>query len=213
MLLSDGWDIWKVPAAAGTGSEPDGERQEGRRSATGACCGSIPTRRAGTSRCRATSTMFGEFTKKGGVGRLEPGKPGVQPLLWDDATFGVQKAKKADVYLYTKATPSAPADYYLTDAVAEGREEADGARRAGEGVHVVERRADRRLHRDARQGRRRRRSCRASLFLPANYEKGKSYPTLVYIYEKLTQGHYAFSTPSAPTASTRRSTRATATRC
>ena len=28
-----------------------------------------------------------------------------------------------------------------------------------------------------------------SLYLPANYEKGKTYPTIVYIYEKLTQGH------------------------
>ena len=36
-----------------------------------------------------------------------------------------------------------------------------------------------------------------SLSLPANYEKGKTYPTIVYIYEKLTNGHNSFATPSA----------------
>ena len=36
-----------------------------------------------------------------------------------------------------------------------------------------------------------------SLYLPANYVKGKTYPTLVYIYEKLTNGHFGFTTPSA----------------
>ena len=57
------------------------------------------------------------------------------------------------------------------------------------------------------------RKLQASLFLPANYVKGKSYPTLVYIYEKLSQGHYGFTDAVAPTASTSRSTRATATPC
>jgi dipeptidyl aminopeptidase/acylaminoacyl peptidase len=37
----------------------------------------------------------------------------------------------------------------------------------------------------------------ASLYLPANYEKGKQYPTIVYIYERLTQGHYGYARPTA----------------
>ena len=37
----------------------------------------------------------------------------------------------------------------------------------------------------------------ASLYLPANYEKGKQYPTIVYIYERLTQGHYQYGRPAA----------------
>ena len=41
------------------------------------------------------------------------------------------------------------------------------------------------------------RKLQGSLYLPANYEKGKTYPTLVYIYEKLTNGHFGFTTPSA----------------
>jgi hypothetical protein len=61
--------------------------------------------------------MFGEFTKKGRIGLLEPGKTGVQVLQWDDAAFSrLMKAKKADVYLYTRETYKDPADYYVTDA-------------------------------------------------------------------------------------------------
>ena len=37
----------------------------------------------------------------------------------------------------------------------------------------------------------------AALFLPAGYEKGKKYPTIVYIYEKLSQGLNRFTAPTA----------------
>ncbi len=37
----------------------------------------------------------------------------------------------------------------------------------------------------------------AALFLPANYEPGKKYPTIVYIYEKLSQSLNAYTIPSA----------------
>jgi len=36
-----------------------------------------------------------------------------------------------------------------------------------------------------------------ALFLPANYEPGKRYPTIVYIYEKLSQSLNRYFTPSA----------------
>lgn len=36
-----------------------------------------------------------------------------------------------------------------------------------------------------------------ALFLPAGYEEGKTYPTIVYIYEKLSQGLHRFAAPTA----------------
>src|SRR5262249_8868773 len=36
----------------------------------------------------------------------------------------------------------------------------------------------------------------AALFLPAGYESGKRYPTIVYIYEKLSQGLNRYPQPS-----------------
>jgi hypothetical protein len=49
-----------------------------------------------------------------------------------------------------------------------------------------------------------------ALFLPADYQKGRSYPTIVYIYERLSDGSTA-TTLRAPTGSTRAYIRATAT--
>ncbi len=195
VLLSDGWDIWKVAATGGAGTNltvngrKDGIRYRSIQRLDAEERGwdlSIP---------RYVS-MFGELTKKGGFGRLEPAKAGVQPLLWDDATFSLQKAKKADVYLYTKSTPSAPPDCYVTDASlkagkkvtalddqvknflwSSGAQIVDYTVTLGKGGPTVK--------------------LQGSLYLPANYVKGKSYPTLVYIYEKLTNGHYSFATPSA----------------
>ena len=38
----------------------------------------------------------------------------------------------------------------------------------------------------------------ATLYLPADYVKGKSYPTIVYIYERLTQDTNTFNRPAVP---------------
>ena len=117
-------------------------------------------------------------------------------MLWDDATFGVQKAKKADIYLYTKATPASPADFYVTDATLKpgkkltALDEQVKSFTWSSGAQIVNYTVT--LGKDGPT-----RKLQASLYLPANYVKGKSYPTLVYIYEKLTQGHYGFATPSA----------------
>ncbi len=195
VLLSDGWDIWKVAATGGTGTnltvngKKDGIRYRALQRTD-------PEERGWDLSVPRYVNMFGEFTKKGGFGRLEPGKPGVQPLLWDDASFGMQKARKADVYLYTKSTPNAPQDHYVTDATlkpgkkitalddqvkkfewSSGAQIIDYSVQLGKGGPTVK--------------------LQGSLYLPANYVKGKSYPTLVYIYEKLTNGHYSFTTPSA----------------
>ncbi len=195
VLLSDGWDIWKVSANGGTGTNLTvNGKKDGIRYRT--IQRTDPDERGWDLSVPRYVSMFGEFTKKGGFGRLEPGKPGVQPLLWDDAAFGMQKARKADVYLYTKSTPNAPQDSYVTDGSlkpgkkltamdeqvrnfhwSSGAQIVDYSVQLGKGGPTVK--------------------LQGSLFLPANYVKGKSYPTLVYIYEKLTNGHYGFTTPSA----------------
>ena len=141
-------------------------------------------------------TAFGEYTKKGGIARLEPGKPGAQTLLWEDAAFGLQKARKADVYLYAKSTYKEPPNYYVTDAsLKAGRKVSDLDEQVNSftwssGSMIVDYTVT--LGKGVPP-----KKLQGSLFLPANYVKGKAYPTVVYIYEKLTQGHNTFTTPSA----------------
>ncbi len=195
VLLSDGWDIWKVPVnlSAAVNLTANGTKDGVRYRRV---LRLDPDEKGIDLSVPRYVDMFGEYTKKGGIGRIAPGKPGVQPLLWDDAAFSVLKARKSDVYLYTRSTPSSPADYYATDSgLKPGRKitALDGQVKSflwSGGAQIISYTAT--LGKGGPT-----RKLQGSLYLPANYEKGKTYPTLVYIYEKLTQGHNQFSGPSA----------------
>jgi acetyl esterase/lipase len=139
--------------------------------------------------------MYGEWTKKAGIGRLEKGLPGVKVLLWDDAGFGVPaKARKAEVYSYSRDTYKDYADVYIADAMLAGsRRITDVA--AGQkdflwssGQMLLDYKMDPKSGKDVK--------LQAALFLPANYEKGKKYPTIVYYYEKSSQGLNRYTMPS-----------------
>jgi dipeptidyl aminopeptidase/acylaminoacyl peptidase len=195
LLLSDGWDIWKVPTSAGAAVNLTGN---GRKDAIRyRSIARLDPEEEGIdlSKTRYVSA-FAEWTKKGGYAALEPGKPGAQMLLWDDAAFGLNKARKADVYFYTKSTYKDPADAYVTDATLKaGRKltSADEQVKAftwSAGQMLVEYTFTLNKAKGPQK-------LQGSLSLPANYEKGKQYPMVVYIYERLTQGHNQFATPSA----------------
>jgi hypothetical protein len=110
---------------------------------------------------------------------IEPGKPGVKRLMWDEAAYsGLIKAKKADVYLYTRQTYKDPPDYYVTDAsLANGKRLTNlGAGQEkflwSSGTILVDYTS---AKGDKLQG---------ALHLPANYEKGKTYPMMVNFLRK-----------------------------
>jgi dipeptidyl aminopeptidase/acylaminoacyl peptidase len=195
LLLSDGWDIWQVPAAGGTAVNLTGN---GKKDAIRyRMIARFDPDEEGTdlSKTRYVSA-FGEWTKKGGYATLEPGKPGAQMLLWDDAGFGVQKARKADVYFVSKSTYKDPPDVYVADAsLKPGRKLTS----AGDQVKAFTWSAGQMLveYTFTLNKARGPQKLQGSLSLPANYEKGKQYPMVVYIYERLTQGHNQFATPTA----------------
>jgi dipeptidyl aminopeptidase/acylaminoacyl peptidase len=195
ILLSDGWDIWKVPASGGAAANLTGN---GRKDAIRyRFISRLDPDEEGTDLAKPQYvSAFGEWTKKGGYAKIEPGKPGAQTLLWDDAAFGLQKARKADVFFYTRSTHKDPPDYYVTDAsLKPGRKltSADEQVKAftwSSGQMLV----DYTFILNKAKGSQK---LQGSLSLPAGYEKGKTYPMVVYIYEKLTQGHNQFATPTA----------------
>ena len=186
----DGWDIWKAPAHGGPGSISRATERE--------------TRSVIRLRFRLDAdekgidlsaplyfSAFGEFTKKGGVGVIQPGTSGIQMLHWDDAHYQtVIKAKHADVYLYTRETPLDYPNFYASNAKLEGSSKITDANPQQKdflwtkGVRVIDYTSDKG---DKLQG---------ALYLPANYQPGKTYPTIVYIYEKLTQGTNNYALPS-----------------
>ena len=133
---------------------------------------------------------YGEWTKKEGVARIDPGQPGAKSLIFDDAKFNVLKARDAETYLYTRQTFTEYPNYWVFNSgFAPGYritdvnpQIADFAWSAGTRlVNYVSAKGDK---------------LQGALYLPANYQPGKQYPMIVTIYEKRSQGKNAFVSPT-----------------
>jgi dipeptidyl aminopeptidase/acylaminoacyl peptidase len=191
VLLSDGWDVWNVPVHGGKGINltVTGRKEAIRYRRR------IPLDRYEKGIDLSGPVYFstyGEWTKKAGFARVDGGQPGAERLLWDDAEFAtLLKARKADVYLYTRETAKDYPDYYKA-----GKSLQDGRRLThanpqqekylwSNGSMLID-------YTSAKGAK-----LQGALYLPANYEENKRYPTIVYIYEKLSQGLHRYHTPSA----------------
>lgn len=189
VLLSDGWDIWNVPLRAATAVNLTGNgRRDGIRYRQRLAW---DPRERGIDLARPLYVhMYGERTKQEGLARLEVRRPGAQVLVWGDARVQVSRAREADVFVWTRQTFVEFPDYWsadatfrnpmrLTHANPQQRDYAwsPGARL----VDYVSDKGD---------------SLQAALFLPADYREGQAYPTVVYIYEKLSQNLHAYATPN-----------------
>ena len=194
VLLHDNYDVWQVPVSAGQAANLtlNGRRDQIRYTRRFAI-EPPETRNEGIDLTRPLYfAAYGEWTKKAGIARVDPGKPGVQMLNWEDASFArLIKAKDADQFVYTRETVTEPADYYITNA---GFSQSDrltdmrpqvAAYAWTEKSMLINYTSDKG---DKLQG---------VLFLPAGYEKGKSYPTLVNFYERMSQTANTFANPTA----------------
>ncbi|MFN8574302.1 MAG: prolyl oligopeptidase family serine peptidase [Gemmatimonadaceae bacterium] len=189
VLLSDNWDVWKVPAGpTGTAVNLTGngrtERLRYQRRI------SYNSKEKGVDFSKPVYfSVYGEKTKKEGLVRLNPGKP-MERLLWDDAKYFVRRARDTETFVYTKETFLDFPDYYvsehgfatpkrLTDANPQQKDYAwsSGARL----IDYVSDKGD---------------SLQGALYLPADYQPGKKYPMVVYIYEKLSQQLHTYATPN-----------------
>lgn len=196
VLLSDGWDIWQVPAQAtdsrGKAIAAINLTQNGKRDKIRYQSRFVldPDEKGIDLKQPLFVRMYGEWTKKSGIARIDNGKSTV--LNWVDASVGnLSKAKKAPVYAFSRETfiqpraffvspnPSLTAEKPITQNVAP-----IGQYAWSPGVKLVDYVSDKG---DSLQG---------ALFLPAGYEPGKKYPTIVYYYEKLSQTLHNYVRPN-----------------
>jgi len=191
VLLSDGWDIWSAPVRGGgkgvnlTGNGAK-DKIRYRRARID------PEEKAVDLDQPQYFAALGEWTKKAGIARLEKGKPAPTVLLWDDAGFGgLAKAKKAEVYVYTRDTYKDYPDYYVTDALLKNGQKITEANPQQKDFLWTS--GQMLLDYTSAKGDK----LQAALFLPANYEKGRKYPTIVYYYEKMSQQLNRYTQPSA----------------
>lgn len=191
VLLSDGWDIWSAPVS-GSGKAVNLTVNGAKEGIRYRRLRLDPEEKAVDLGRPQYFSAYGEWTKKAGIARLEKGKPAPVMLLWDDAGFGgLAKAKKAEVYVYTRDTFKDYPDYYVSDALLRnGRKltEANPQQKDflwSSGQMLLD-------YKSAKG-----KKLQAALFLPAGYEKGRRYPTIVYYYEKMSQTLNRYSMPSA----------------
>lgn len=191
VLLYDNWDIWQVPVHGGEGvnltvNGRDEQIRYRRRFRLD------PDEEGIDLSQDQYFAPYGEWTKKSGIGVIRGGTTGVEMLLWDDVAYGsLMKAEDADIFAYTMADTDKYPDYYITDAgFTEGERLTDANPQQAEFAWSA---GARLLDYESEQGD----ELQAAFFLPANYQPGEQYPTIVYIYERLSQGLNQYSQPSA----------------
>ena len=181
VFLSDGWDIWQVPAQGGlmrnrTGNgKKDGIRYQNIHP--------FDLDEPGFDLSKPLLvSIYGEWTKKAGFAQINPTESQPKVLTFIDAAFGfVMKAKNADTYFYTIETFKEYPDWFVSNGTFGGAKRLTNANPQQSqyawcsGVKL--------LNYSSTRGEK----LQAALYLPANYEPGKKYPTVVYIYEKLSQ--------------------------
>ncbi len=185
LLLYDKYDIWEV--------SPDGRRAE--RLTDGAASGlrhrlvRIDSDEPSYDLSKPTYlALYGEDTKQYGYGRLT--RSGAERLVLSDANVSrIEKAENAEVYGYVVQRFDDSPDLFvgsgrLADAVQLSRTNPFVSQYAWGRAELIEF--------QNRQGR----DLDAALFYPADYQPGRKYPMIVYIYETVSNTLHNWSSPS-----------------
>ncbi|MBL8239302.1 MAG: S9 family peptidase [Bryobacterales bacterium] len=188
LLVTDNWDIWKVGLdGKATNLTLTGKKEKVRYRSRYR----LDPEEKGVDLSKTLYVdAYGEWTKKGGIVSIAPGaKP--KTLVWDDARFGgLLKAKNADKFLYRRESWADYPDYHAAGAELGGAVRITAANPQQKefgwtsGARLIDYTSEKG---DKLQG---------ALYLPANYEPGKRYPTVVYIYERLSDGLNSYAQPS-----------------
>ena len=134
--------------------------------------------------------MFGVWTKKSGYALLAPGATSPQRLQWlDKRVSGLAKAKDADVYQYVVQSYEDSPDVFIAGAGLANAKQLTStnpfqSKYAWGRAELIEFKSE--------KGQR----LQGVLRYPANYERGKKYPMIVYVYEKVSDGLHRYVAPS-----------------
>lgn len=189
VLLSDGWDVWMVPVASGravnltVNGRERGIRYQRRLFAH-------PDERGIPVNSTLYFSSYGERTKQEGVARVDVRRPGAQSLILEDARLQPMKARDANVVVFSRQSALEFPDWYATTLSFQEPRRLTNANPQqslvawSAGARLVDYVTDKG---DSLQG---------ALYLPAGYTEGSSYPTVVYIYERLSQNLHSYAVPN-----------------
>ena len=134
--------------------------------------------------------MFGTLSKKSGYARLAPGSAAPERLIWVDKSITrLAKAKEADVYAYVAQSVEDSPDAFVGGADLKAMKQVTGTnpfqtKYAWSRAELVEFTSEKGQQ------------LQGVLRYPAGYQSGKTYPMIVFVYEKLSDGLHRYVAPS-----------------
>ena len=194
-LVRDNWDVWRVPLA-GPASAAVNITANGKKDQIRYQFRLNPDPRNAAEGVDLTKPLYfetyGEWTKKEGLATVDGMQGGATAMTWEDSKVDYRRARDADTWVYSRQTVAKAPDFYAADAGVKNERKLTDIGSQTNGIAWSP--AMVLINYTCEQGLGKR---QAALFLPAGYEKGKRYPALTYIYEKLSQGAHVFPEPNA----------------
>jgi dipeptidyl aminopeptidase/acylaminoacyl peptidase len=199
VVVNDEFDLWKItPDGRQVTRVTSGAGEQIRHRYTRVDTGSFGAPAPPVDLDNGYLTLFGIRSKKSGYAKFSAGSAAgasaVSRLVWlDKSVSGLAKAENADVYIYTAQAADDSPDLFITGAdLANGKPTtatnpfvSKFAWTKSELVeYTVEQKGQPKM------------TLQGILHYPANYEPGKKYPMVVYLYEKLSDGLHRFQNPS-----------------
>jgi dipeptidyl aminopeptidase/acylaminoacyl peptidase len=196
VVLNDQFDLWRVsPDGANAVKVTNGAPQQVRHRYLRVDAAGFGAPPEPVDLEDGFLSLFGTRSKKSGYARFTTGAGGAvtQLVFLDKAVGGLAKAEKADVFSYTVQGSNDSPDLFVGGPdLAKAKQVtatnpflskyAWGHTELVE--YVVQPKGQPKM------------TLQGSLYYPANYEPGKKYPMVVYLYEKLSDGLHSFVNPS-----------------
>ncbi len=134
-------------------------------------------------------SLFGEKSKKSGYGSVVPGKA-LETHIWQDARVGrLTKAKEVDKYAFVSETFSDSPDYFTaTDNFSDIHQLSETNPFQKDYLWGKSELITYKNHNG--------KELQGILYYPADYQPGRKYPMITYIYERLSDGLHAYGFPS-----------------
>ena len=191
VYVKDNWDVWKLSATGGAAVNVTGNGLKDQIHYQNRVL--FDPRDRGTIDPAKPLYLetFGEWTKKEGLAQVDAVKGGVKMIANEDAKVDYRRARDGNTWVYQRQTVVKYPDFYAADdGLTNERRLTDANPQQKEvawtpGARLVE------YNCDNNGGKH-----QAVLYLPAGYEKGKKYPMLTYIYEKLSQEYNVYTEPN-----------------
>jgi dipeptidyl aminopeptidase/acylaminoacyl peptidase len=190
-LIKDNYDLWRI-SADGSSATSLSDNWKARHMMVNYRFNIYPDDKGTDLGKTQYFSVFNRDNKQSGIGKLEGSK--IRVLFMENFTYNnLVKATNAPVLAYSKESNEKSSETFVTSNtdLTAGKQVTSNTPDQNKfgwssGVKLITYKS---TNGDTLQ---------AALYLPANYEPGKAYPTITYIYERLTDNLNSYTAPAFP---------------